>query len=274
MACIAFGYAQEAAIRARVEGMFQAMYARDTAALRASFIPAAMMYTYSYDSKGHPRAKGESIADFIREVGTIGEAKLEERLMSWQILIDEGVASVWTPYEFYFEDNFSHCGVNSFQLMQVQGDWKITQITDTRRKGKCVDEQEQAATIDSLVNAWHHAAAVADEVAFFGFMAEDGIYIGTDASERWLRDELKTWSKQFFDRETAWDFTPLSRTVTIGPGNRIAWFDETLDTWMGVCRSTGILEMRNDAWKLVHYQLSIAVPNDKVDAYKKIIGKE
>jgi hypothetical protein len=271
---IVLAEAQEAQIRARVESMFTAMYARDTTALRACFVPAATLYTYSYDSKGHSRAKGESITDFIRGVALIGEAKLEERLMSWQILIDEGVASVWTPYEFYFEDKFSHCGINSFQLMQVQGDWKITQITDTRRKANCVDEKKQAATIDSLINVWHHAAAVADENTFFGFMSEDGIYIGTDATERWLRDDLKAWSKKYFDREAAWDFTPLSRTVTIGPGNRVAWFDETLDTWMGVCRSTGILEMRDDQWKLVHYQLSVAVPNDKIDAYKALIGKE
>lgn len=265
---------QEAAIRARVEAMFNAMYARDTAAMRTCFVPAATLYTYSYDSKGHPRAKGESINDFIRGVTLIGEAKLEERLMSWQILIDEGIASVWTPYAFYFEDKFSHCGVNSFQLMNEQGDWKITQITDTRRKGNCVDPDESEMIIDSLVNAWHHAAAVADEKTFFGFMSEDGIYIGTDASERWLRDELAEWSKKYFDRDAAWDFKPLSRNVRIGPGGRIAWFDELLDTWMGPCRSTGILEMRNDEWKLVHYQLSMAVPNDKVDAYLILIGKE
>ena len=158
--------------------------------------------------------------------------------------------------------------------MEVQGDWKITQITDTRRKGKCVDEKMQEATIDSLINVWHHAAAVADENTFFGLMAEDAIYIGTDASERWLRDELKEWSSKAFERETAWAFKPLSREVTIGPGNRIAWFDETLDTWMGVCRSTGILEMRDDEWKLVHYQLSVAVPNDRIDGYKALIGKK
>ena len=266
--------AQEAQVRARVEAMFNAMYARDTTALRACFVPAAYLYTYSYDSKGHPRSKGESITDFIRGVSLIGEANMEERLISWQILIDEGMATVWTPYEFYFENKFSHCGVNSFQLMNVQGDWKITQITDTRRKGNCVDENKQINVIDSLVNAWHHAAAVADEDAFFGFMSADGIYIGTDASERWLRDELKVWSKKYFDTDKAWDFKPLSRTINIGPGNHIAWFDETLDTWMGVCRSTGILEKRNDQWKLVHYQLSIAVPNDKIDGYRLLIGKQ
>jgi hypothetical protein len=186
---------------------------------------------------------------------------------------DDGIASVWTPYAFYFEGKFSHCGVNSFQLMNVQGKWKITMITDTRRKTDCPTDREQIVAIDTLLNRWHHAAAVADEDAFFGLMTEEAIYIGTDATERWLRDELKEWSKEFFNRETAWAFTPLSRNTTIAPGGQIAWMDELLDTWMGTCRSTGILQRTNGEWKIIYYHLSVALPNDKLDGYRLLIGK-
>lgn len=265
---------QESDIRQRIEAMFQGMYQRDTSALKECFVPAAAFYTYAFDSKGHPRAKGETLADFLRGVSLIGETPMEERLTGWQCLVDDGIASVWTPYEFYFDGSFSHCGVNSFQLIKVQGKWKISQITDTRRKNECPDEGQKRFVIDSLMNVWHHAAAVADEDAFFGFMAEDGIYIGTDATERWRRDELRAWSKKYFERETAWDFKPSSRTIRFAPGGQTAWFDELLDTWMGTCRSTGILEWRDGQWKLVHYQLSVAVPNDKLDGYRELIGKE
>jgi hypothetical protein len=267
-------WAQEALIRARVDEMFQGMYAGDTARLRTCFIPGATFYTYSFDSKGNPRAKGETLADFLRGVSITGESQMEERLVGWQCLIDDGIASVWTPYEFYFEGKFSHCGVNNFQLIRVHGDWKISQITDTRRRTDCHSRETTTVMLDSLINAWHHAAAVADENAFFGFMAEDGIYIGTDATERWLRDELRVWSQKYFAGESAWDFKPLSRTIRYEPGSRVAWFDELLDTWMGTCRSTGILEIRAGQWKLIHYHLSIAVPNDKLDAYRTLIGKE
>ena len=229
--------------------------------------------TYSFDSRGNPRAKGEALADFLRGVAIMGEADMEERLTGWQCLVDDGIASVWTPYEFYFEKKFSHCGVNSFQLMNVQGKWKITMITDTRRKTACLSDRDQIMTIDSLLNQWHHAAAVADEAAFFGGMTEEAIYIGTDATERWLRDELKEWSKEFFNRETAWAFKPLSRNTTIGPGGQIAWMDELLDTWMGTCRSTGILQRIDGEWKIIYYHLSVALPNDKMDGYRILIGK-
>jgi hypothetical protein len=158
--------------------------------------------------------------------------------------------------------------------MRVQGEWKITMITDTRRRKDCILDQEVVAEIDSLINLWHHAAATADEESFFGRMSADGIYIGTDATERWLRDELKTWSMKYFERESAWNFKPLSRNVRLGPGGQIAWFDELLDTWMGTCRSTGILEKRESEWRIVHYQLSVTLPNELMDGFRALIGRD
>ncbi len=119
-----------------------------------------------------------------------------------------------------------------------------------------MEDSISVLTIDSLINTWHHAAAVADEEVFFGSMTDDGIYIGTDATERWQRDEMATWAKKYFDRESAWEFVPLSRNIKIGPGGRIAWFDELLDTWMGTCRSTGIVILRDNEWKIIYYHLS------------------
>ena len=203
----------------------------------------------------------------------MGESDMEERLTGWQCLIDDGIASVWTPYEFYFEGKFSHCGANSFQLIRVQGEWKITMITDTRRKSKCLTDEASIMAIDSLLESWHYAAAIADEDSFFGLMTQDAVYIGTDPTERWTRDELKVWSKKYFDTASAWNFKPLSRNVRIGPGGQIAWFDELLDTQMGTCRSTGMMIFQDEAWKLVHYQLSVTLPNDKLDGFKSLIGK-
>jgi hypothetical protein len=98
-------------------------------------------------------------------------------------------------------------------------------------------------------------------------MTPEAVYIGTDPTERWLREELRTWSAKYFARESAWAFKPVSRNITFGPDGAIAWVDELLDTWMGKCRSTGVLQRKDGQWKLSYYHLSIAVPNDKVDAY-------
>jgi ketosteroid isomerase-like protein len=272
--CVRISLAQETPIKAVVHDFFQAMYRQDTAALRNFFVPAASLFTYSYDAKGNPRAKGESLSDFINGVSFLGDSPMEERLTGWQCMVDAGIASVWTPYEFYYEGKFSHCGVDSWQMMLVQGEWKITQLTDTRRKTNCPDEELTRFVIDSLINEWHHAAAISNAKAFFGFMTKDAVYIGTDSSERWHRDELAAWSGKYFERPSAWDFKPISRNITFSPGKDVAWFDELLDTWMGVCRSTGVVELVDQQWKLVHYQLSLTLPNEKLDDFRKLIGRE
>lgn len=127
----------------------------------------------------------------------------------------------------------------------------------------------QTATdkINHLLDNWHHAAAVADENTFFGSMTEDANYIGTDENEDWKRDEMKVWAKEFFERDSAWDFKKKNRNVYLHSDGKLAWFDETLDTWMGVCRGSGVVVLTTEGWKIKHYVLSVAVPNEKIDAY-------
>lgn len=61
----------------------------------------------------------------------------EERLLDYVIKVDGNMASAWTPYEFWFNGNFSHCGVNSFQLFHDNGQWKIVYLIDSRRRSDC-----------------------------------------------------------------------------------------------------------------------------------------
>jgi len=128
-------------------------------------------------------------------------------------------------------------------------------------------------SLDQIMDDWHQAAAEADAEAFFGRMTETGIYIGTDASERWLRDELREWSAKYFARESAWSFTALERNWQ-RPTENIAIADELLETGMGVCRSTAVLQLIDGEWYIVHYQLSIAVPNEKLEDFQNLMEKE
>ncbi len=126
--------------------------------------------------------------------------------------------------------------------------------------------------INRLLDRWHLAATQAEEEIFFDFtMADDAIYIGTDASELWTKEEMKIWAKDIFQRETAWDFTVKSRNIYFSKNKKVAWFDEILDTWMGVCRGSGVLEKSKGKWKLKHYHLAIAVPNELVQEYLKLL---
>jgi hypothetical protein len=56
----------------------------------------------------------------------------------------------------------------------------------------------------------------------------------------------------------------VQRTIYLNEVEDIAWFDELLDTQMKLCRGSGVLRKENGDWKIAHYVLSIAVPNEHV----------
>ncbi|HEY1039954.1 MAG TPA: nuclear transport factor 2 family protein [Bacteroidia bacterium] len=132
------------------------------------------------------------------------------------------------------------------------------------------DETILKNEINTFMDQWHRDAANADTV-YFDKMAANGIYIGTDKSEIWTRDEFKRWSKPFFDKKKAWDFKALKRNIYFSDDQKYAWFDEQLDTWMGVCQSSGVLHRKGSAWEIEHYQLSVTLPNDVTKEFIKMV---
>ena len=103
-------------------------------------------------------------------------------------------------------------------------------------------------------------------------MTNDAIYLGTDASERWAKEEFYKFCKPYFDKGKAWDFKPKDRTVYLSESCKTAWFEETLDTWMGECRGSGVLINEDNGWKITHYNLSVTVSNDVIKEYIKLLN--
>lgn len=136
----------------------------------------------------------------------------------------------------------------------------------------CIAQEKSAATeeIETTLNAWHNAAARADYEAYFDLMTNDGVFIGTDAGENWQNSEFRAYAKPHFDKGKAWSFTPLERNIYFGESQNMAWFDELIDTQMGICRGSGVVVMIDGKWKIRHYVLSITVPNENVEALKSI----
>ncbi|MEM9362463.1 MAG: nuclear transport factor 2 family protein [Bacteroidota bacterium] len=127
-----------------------------------------------------------------------------------------------------------------------------------------VGQDNEKAVINVLLDAWHKAAADADFDAYFSKMTDQGVFIGTDATENWQNEEFRLFSKPYFDKGKAWNFTAVERNIYIGDSGEVAWFDELLDTQMKLCRGSGVVKKENGQWKIAHYVLSIAVPNENV----------
>ena len=130
---------------------------------------------------------------------------------------------------------------------------------------KKVDFISEKESINLILNDWHKSAAEANFEAYFNAMSNESIFIGTDASENWKLTEFKNFSKPYFDKGKAWSFKPLNRNIYINSATKIAWFDELLDTWMGVCRGSGVLIKSENTWKIEHYVLSLTIPNENVN---------
>lgn len=129
--------------------------------------------------------------------------------------------------------------------------------------------------VGAVLDAWHKAATNAQEKNYFDLMSDDAVFLGTDASERWTKEQFRSFAKPFFDKGKAWAFTPTIRHIDYDGTQTIAWFDELLDTWMGVCRGSGVLRKQPDGtWLIVQYNLAVAVPNDKMDGYLKVLKGE
>ena len=120
-----------------------------------------------------------------------------------------------------------------------------------------------AAAVESTLDDFHRAASEADGDAYFDLFAAEGVFLGTDATERWTVDEFRAYAKPHFDRGRGWTYTPLERHVSISDGGDTAWFDERLhNDGLGATRGSGVLVRRDGVWKVVQYNLTIPVPNE------------
>ena len=269
---------------ATVDALAAAIEAADSARLAAVFHPSAKV-TVVNAVDGAVELASASAPRLVSQLGRLGAHVADERMGRADVRVDGDLASVWVPYRFYTGGAFSHCGTNAFTLVrEPAGAWVILEATYTRRTADCppLTAEPVLAALDSLLDAWHLAAATADSAAFFGRMSPDGAYLRTDAAERWLRDELAAWAAPFFRRDTAWAFTPRERHWHLSADGRTAWFDEHLDSWMGTVRGSGVLthdataagedtDAGRSGWKLRHYNLALAVPNDRMDAVRLAI---
>lgn len=116
--------------------------------------------------------------------------------------------------------------------------------------------------VNQLVDLWHKAASEANFKQYFDVMADDAIFIGTDATEYWNKQEFENYAKPHFDKGKAWSFTTLERHIYFDSTGNTAWFDELLDTQMKICRGSGVLVKTGGRWKIKHYVLSMTIPNE------------
>jgi len=132
----------------------------------------------------------------------------------------------------------------------------------THRQGSG-DPFAQDAGIIAVLDDFHQAAADADEERYFAHFAPEGVFLGTDASERWTVEEFRAYAHPHFSKGNGWTYKPGERHIEVSDGARIAWFDEKLtNEKYGELRGTGVLRNIDGQWKIAQYNLTFTIPND------------
>ena len=127
----------EDSVKAVINKMFSSMKAADGAGLKTCFADSVIFQTIARNKEGKMLVRNEDPSGFASFISTQKPGELDEQIVFDVVKVDGPLAIAWTPYKFYAAGKFSHCGVNSFQLVRFDGVWKIQYIIDTRRRTGC-----------------------------------------------------------------------------------------------------------------------------------------
>jgi hypothetical protein len=117
---------------------FDAFHKQDSIAIKELVSKDLKLQSIGKSKEGLTQVRNEEFSAFLKSIVSIPkDQKFEEKLLDFKIRVDGDMANAWTPYEFWFNGKFSHCGVNSFQLVKLEGVWKIIYLIDTRRREGC-----------------------------------------------------------------------------------------------------------------------------------------
>ena len=127
--------------------------------------------------------------------------------------------------------------------------------------------------LDKLIDDWHLAADKGEFDNYFNATTDDFVFLGTDPTERWTKEEFKAFCKPYFEDGDGWDFKKIDRHWMFSKDGKTAWFDENLDTWMKDCRGSGICVKEGKKWKIAYYNLTVLIENDKVKEFIRLREK-
>jgi hypothetical protein len=122
--------AEELAVLAPIDAMFQGMTKRDPAAIKAAALPGTILVLMR---DGKPEQM--TIEVFADHFGQPSEKHMEERIHDPVVRIDHDLAVVWAPFEFLVDGKKDHCGTDLFNVVHTEGKWVVAGVADTGSKG-------------------------------------------------------------------------------------------------------------------------------------------
>ncbi len=138
--CCTMGISQgeEENVKQAIVTFFEGFHAQDSVKIKSVVAEGMIMQTMGRDKEGNTRLREVEFSKFLKSIVSIPDSiSFKEVITKYTIKVDGPMANAWTDYQFWLREEMSHCGVNSFQLMNQKGEWRIIYLIDTRRKDNC-----------------------------------------------------------------------------------------------------------------------------------------
>jgi hypothetical protein len=132
---------EKQAVKDVVETFFDGFHKQDSVIMKSTLADNVVLQTTARNKEGKTLFRTEKMEKLITSITSIPDSiSFKEKLTSFSIQVDRTMANAWVGYEFWLNEKFSHCGINSFQLVNFDGEWKIIYLIDTRGKAGCLED--------------------------------------------------------------------------------------------------------------------------------------
>lgn len=131
----------EADAKGLIDTFFEGFHKGDTLMMQSVLAENVVLQSASVSREGKDILSVTPMSGFLKSIGSRPADQVwDEKLLGYQVQMDGNLAHVWTPYEFWYNGKFSHCGANAFTLAKLEEGWKIIHLIDSRRRDDCKQE--------------------------------------------------------------------------------------------------------------------------------------
>lgn len=131
----------EADAKGLIYTFFEGFHKGDTLMMQSVLAENVVLQSASVSREGKDILSVTPMSEFLKSIGSRPADQVwDEKLLGYQVQMDGNLAHVWTPYEFWYNGKFSHCGANAFTLAKLEEGWKIIHLIDSRRRDDCKQE--------------------------------------------------------------------------------------------------------------------------------------
>ena len=115
--------AEREAVLKVMQAFFDTMAAKDIEGARKILQPQGRFHAMRMRD-GKPDVRAFSNEEYLADLKASKQA-MRERMWNPEVRIHGLIATVWTPYDFWIDGKFSHCGIDAFDLIRTEEGWKI-----------------------------------------------------------------------------------------------------------------------------------------------------